>query len=273
MRRRPLAASALALALLGAGVPWAGAQAPVETEVRIERVKPKKVKHPTLRFLQANRDFIRARYDRLRETPLEQRESGEIDPRFLAYQALLQSVFAADDSVASSEEQRRKREFLRSVTELGALESQLDQLERLLAGQRERLAALQSDFTGAQSTALAIVLSGDPGEAAPEAITLTLEDGTRLEFALSPDQRDALKRGGAVQVHHAMVEPRSQVLEIALRGPAWNANEPAFLTLEPTRDRLTLLRLDLSSLVPAQGVASLHATTWLHDSRVPNRDS
>jgi len=36
-------------------------------EVRVERERPMKDRHPTLRFLRDNKDFIRARYDRLRE--------------------------------------------------------------------------------------------------------------------------------------------------------------------------------------------------------------
>ena len=38
-----------------------------------------------------------------------------------------------------------------------------------------------------------------------------------------------------------------------------------FVTLEPTRDRLTFLKLDLSQARPAVGIGSLAASTWLLD--------
>src|SRR5690242_20079556 len=63
---------------------------PGATEVKVERIKPKKEKLATLRFLKENRDFIRARYDQLQETPIAGRASAEdLDPRFLAYRAML----------------------------------------------------------------------------------------------------------------------------------------------------------------------------------------
>jgi hypothetical protein len=273
----------LALARVAAGDPAPGGSAvpdaaPVPiaadaagvTEVKVERVRPRKEKHPTLRFLKENRDFIRARFDRLRERPVTKRGvSQEIDPRFLAYQEMLARLTAGKDSVAAAEEVRRRRNILVSVTELGDLERELDLLERLLEQQRTRLGVLQEDFTGDQRTALIVVVSGDPGEIGLEEIAVTIEDGAKVAVPLSEEQRRSLRQGGAIQVFHAFVEPRRQVVEVGLAGGRWPAGESGFVTLEPTRDRLTLLELRLGHLDPQRGASSIQAGTRLHDSRMP----
>lgn len=268
---------ALARTLLLAALPLAPAAAHAAeqasttvTEVRLERVKPAKEKHPTLRFLKENRDFIRERFDRLRERTVEHREAaGPIDPRFLEYQRMLAAIHAGQDSASASEGARKRWQLYDSVTELGDLERQLDQLERLLAEQRGRLGILQADFEGDQRTALMVVLTGDPGVRAPDELALALDDRAPVKLALSSEQLESLRRGGAVEVFHGFVEPREQVVEVALAGAAWPAADPAYLTLEPARDRLTLLRLDLRGLDPGQGAASLQAALWLHDTRIP----
>src|SRR6185503_1095785 len=65
---RALAPAALALA-----VHAAPASAQTVTEVRVERVRPPREKHATLRFLKDNRDFIRGRFDLLRAEPRDGR--------------------------------------------------------------------------------------------------------------------------------------------------------------------------------------------------------
>jgi hypothetical protein len=82
------------------------------------------------------------------------------------------------DSVTLAQEADRKRDLLRSVTQLGDIESQLDQFDRLLTTQRDRLAVLQHDFTGDQRTALAVVLSGLPANVPLFQVALTLDDGS-----------------------------------------------------------------------------------------------
>ncbi len=64
--------AAVAAMVLGAGVLAAAppALAQAVTPVKVERVKPAQEKAPTLRFLKENIDFIRARYDRLHQTPV-----------------------------------------------------------------------------------------------------------------------------------------------------------------------------------------------------------
>jgi hypothetical protein len=267
MRPDAAAAVVLALGLLTAcAVPARAALAPEVREVKVERVRPKREKFATLRFLKENADFIRSRFDRLRETPTgSDGEAQEIDPRFLAYRQMLADVFASRESIAVADNARERQELFASITDLGALESQLDQMDRLLAAQRSRLGVLQADFTGRQQTALMVVLSGYPSDADVSTVGITLEGGDTLSIPLSPEQRTGLRQGGILQIFHGLIEPREQVLEVSLGGARWPTGDSGFVTLDPSRDRLTFLRLDLATLKSTLGATSLTATTWLHD--------
>ena len=266
-----LAGAAIALALSALAVAAEPARAAqTVTEVRVERIKPHAEKHATLRFLRDNRDFLRAALDRTRQQQVDREPSAEaIDPRFLAYRELMAQVQSGRDSTALAEAARRKLDLLRSVTELGGLEAQLDQFDRLLATQADRLGQLQRDFTGDQRTSLAIVLSGYPRAASLSTVALALDDGSTVSVPLTDDQRDALREGGAVQVFHGYVEPREQVVQIALAGVGTAAGDAGYVTLDPARDRLTLLQLDLSAVEAGDGAPGIHASTWLNDARIP----
>ncbi len=262
-----------ALVICGVGMAPLPAAAQIETEVKVESVKPEKEKHATLRFLKANRDFIRGRYDLLRETPVE----GEgrplaLDPRYLAYPQLLARIIAAEDSLALASEAADRRELLESITRLADLDTDLDRMEKLLAEQKERLGVLEANFTGTQRTALMVVVSGWSAAAPVTQVVVRLEDGQILTIPLGEAQRDALEHGGVVQVFHGYVEPRSQVLEVSIGGSAWPSGDTGFVTLAPPRDHLTLLRLDFSGLDAARGAPSIHASTWLHDAGSPHVD-
>jgi hypothetical protein len=243
------------------------------TEVRVERIKPEREKHETLRFLKQNRDFVRRRFDLLREQSIAgSGEAGPIDPRYLEYSKMLAEILADQDSVARATLAQDRRTLLASITELGQLETQLDQMDRLLASQRARLGVLQADFTGRQKTALVVVASGWPADAVLDGISVTLEDGSRINVTLTEAQRSSLRDGGVLEVFHGFVEPRSQVIELALAGNRWTVPAPAYVTLEPTRDRITFLHLDLSR-VAQSGAAGMSARTWIHDEALPNGDS
>jgi len=259
-----LAALAIAVA-----VPVPAAHAQATEPVTVERLRPKKAKYPTLRFLRENRDFIRARYDLLRQRPGGDRgEAGELDPRFLAYQEMLRDLFSAQDSVVAQDDSLARRQLLASITDLGRLEDQLDVMDRVLAEQRTRLGVLQADFTGRQRTALIVVLSGYPSSAGLDRVTVTLEDGDTLTVPLTDQHRASLRKGGVVQVFHGFVEPREQVVEVAIIGERWPRGDKGYVKLDPARDRLTLLRLDLSSVKPAEGAGGIQASKWLHDARL-----
>jgi len=265
--RRALAATSLLVLACAFALPPAHAE--TVQSVRVERVRPEREKHPTLRFLKENRDFLRARFDLLRQKPGgEIGEAGQIDPRFLTYQQMLRDLMAARDTVAAADDSLARQQLLASINDLGRLEDQLDLMDRLLADQRTRLGILQEDFAGRQLTALMVVVSGWSAQAPVTQVRITLEGGDTLTVPLTPDQRLSLQKGGAVQIFHGFVEPREQVVEVAITGDRWPAGDSGYVTLEPARDRLTLLRLDLSTLRPDQGAPSIQANTWLHDARL-----
>ena len=181
---------------------------------------------------------------------------------------MIAAATANRDSNALASAAMSQRELLTSVTQLGELEAQLDELDRSLLAQQQRLGMLQADFTGDQRTALAIVLSGYPQGTPLSQVRLTLDDGSTIDVPLDDARREALRQGGALQIFHGYVEPREQVVEVSLGGSA-TAASAGFVTLEPARDRLTLLRLDLSTAEAPGGASNIHATTWLNDARVP----
>lgn len=242
-------------------------------DVKVERLRPKREKHPTLRFLKANRNFLRARLDLLREEPRDGVAGAEIiDPRFLAYRDLMQAALSSSDSVRVSDEERQRRTLFSTVTELGQLESQLDQLERLLEAQRGRLTALQADFTGHQRTSLVIVAKGYPVGTDLHALTFALEDGGAVTLTLTDAQRVSLREGGVLELFHGLVEPREQVVEVVVAGNAWPTGDRGYVSLSPSRDRLQFLQLDLSALQATTGAPGLRASTWLMDTNLPISD-
>jgi hypothetical protein len=249
-----------------AGSPVAAPDAQV-VDVRVDRVRPEKPKYVTLRFLRENRDFLRARLDLLRLTRNEQPGGGDaLDPRFLAYGQMLREALAAQDSVAGTGDAFARRALLDRIARLGDLESELDRMDSLLAGQRTRLTTLESDFTGHQETALVILVRGNPAGGAPAALTIVLEDSTVLNVPLTPAQRQALGEGGIAEVFHGFVEPREQVIEFTVARNAGPGREQGWVTLQPARDRLTFLQLDLSGLDAADPSARLRAGAWVFDA-------
>ncbi|HKQ59162.1 MAG TPA: hypothetical protein VJY35_14975 [Candidatus Eisenbacteria bacterium] len=254
-------------------VPAHVARAQEVQTVEVERIRPRKEKTPTLSFLKDNIDFIRSRFDLLRQKPGDKvGDAGDIDPRFLAYQEMLRDLMAARDSVSVAGDSLERQSLLASITELGKLENQLDLMDGLLAAQRARLGVLQDDFTGRQLTSLVVVLSGFPIDAAVSRVTITLEDGDTLSVPLSAEHMASLQHGGVVEVFHGFVEPREQVVEVAIAGDRWPAGNAGFVSLDPARDRITFLRLDLSRVRPDGGAASIEATTWLHETGLPLGD-
>ncbi len=243
-----------------------------ETEVRVERVKPNEKHYQTLRFLKENKDLVRQRLDLLRANTTERGErAGEIDPRFLAYRRILTEALAADSTVAAAGRDGRGLALQESVAALAALEERMALMDSLLAAQRERLAVLQADFAGQQRTALLVLLAGYPRSSALTELSVTLEDGTTHRIELAPEQRESLRKGGVAQVFYGLVEPRAQIVEVAIRGDTWPGGDVGYLQIEPKLDRLTLLKLDASAVQPAAGAPSLRATTWLHEDRLSAR--
>jgi hypothetical protein len=115
-----------------------------------------------------------------------------------------------------------------------------------------------------------VVASGNPGMNAPAQMTIALESGDTLVTTLSDEQRQVLARGGVVQLYRGFVEPREQVLDLSLAGGPWAAPQHGFVSLDPPRDRITLVRFELGGVDPASGVGGIRASVWLHDSRLPS---
>jgi len=273
--RNQKAIAVLGLSLLvSAPMGTALAEPPSPEPVKVERIKTKKEKHPTLRFLKANLDFIRGEIDRLRESTVDRDdEAAELDPRFLALQDMLHQIIAARDSIASESEELEAREFLASVTELGELEGQLDLMESLLEEQTGRLARLQEDFTGRQRTALLVLVRGWPAAGSPSPIQLIEEDGSTTTIELSEAQRTSLHQGGLAEIYYEFVEPREQTFEIRLGTTDPATDAPGYITLEPERDRITFLELDLGGLAAGSGVDGLTASRWVADETVLTGDA
>lgn len=222
---------------------------------KVEHVGREWPKAPTLRFLDENRDFFRARLDELR---LRLRadwtgDARELDPRWLAWRDMLARIRAAQDTAAVSEEWIRRRELLESVGDLVQLELEMDEMERLLGEQQERLAQLEEDFTGRQRTALVVLLRGVPAGGTPATVILREADGPAQRVALGDGVQGALARGGSAELLHRLVEPRAQRWELSFEGNGWSATEPWEIALDPERDRMTFLEIDVSSLTPAEG--------------------
>lgn len=235
----------------GDGAPAAGELLPSAGEAwDVEHVDREWPKAPTLRFLDENRDFFRARLDELRLLLRADwnGDARELDPRWLSWRDMLEEIRAAQDTAAVSAEWIRRRELLESVGDLVQLELEMDKMERLLGEQQDRLARLEEDFTGRQRTALVVLLRGVPSAGPPATVILREGDGPAHRVSLGERVQGALARGGSAELLHRLVEPREQRWELSFEGEGWSDAEPWELFLDPERDRMTFLEIDVSSL-------------------------
>ena len=202
-------------------------------------------------------------------------ESGaaDLDARFLLYRQMLTQVAADKDSVSRSADNSERAALFAHVSDLSQLERELDQMERLLDAQRARLGVLQRDFAGRQRTELDVLVTGGALEGRVDSVVVTLEDGLRVASALNGTQRESLKHGGTLEVFRGLVEPREQVIDVAFLGEGWSAVGHGFITLEPVRDRLTFLKLDLAQAQPAHGITSVLADSWLLEPELPTAEA
>lgn len=230
----------------------------------VERAERDEPKHATLKFLNENRDFFRGRLDQLLLTLGRERDGNarELDPRFLRYANMMAQIKAARDSAQVSEEWIRRRELLESVGDLVELESEMDEMETLLSEQRDRLVQLEEDFTGRQTTALVVLMTGVPSTGTPSAITLTDSDGTTTRIAFDAATQTALARGGSTELLHEYVEPRDLVYRVSFEGPGWESRAPFEVPVAPARDRLNFLELNVAGLDPASPSPQPTAHTW-----------
>jgi hypothetical protein len=238
-------------------------EAPTQTVIEVERLEHKEPKHVTVQLLIENRDFFRGRLDDLLMATRLHRsgEAQEIDPRFLRYRDMLAAILAAKDSAQASEEWIRRRELLESVGALVELETEMDEMETLLGDQRDRLVWLEEDFVGRQETSLVLLLSGVPAIGSPHTVILRDDTGETIRVTLSDRDREALAAGGTTELLHEFVEPRFHAYELSFEGPGWSAASPFEIAVEPERDRLTFLELDVAG-ANASGAAPI-ARSWV----------
>jgi hypothetical protein len=203
---------------------------------------------------------------------LEDGDQGILDPRLLVYKEMLEQSQAGRDSAAAREADFDRRRFLESVREMVELEDHLDRLELLLDEQEGRLWKLEADFLERRETSLLILMRGAPEESVrPTRLVLTDDSGDTTTVGISPARWSTLEQGAIAQLHYTFVEPREQVLELALYGTA--LEEPVgSLVFVPQAERINFLELDFSRLSPREGALAVLATTWVENARMPDGD-
>lgn len=244
-----------------------------ESPVKVEWVKPKRPKKPTLRFLKQQVDFLRSQLDHLREVP--RNRDGDalvLDERWLRYREMMASAQASRDSVEAARLAQERLHFLESVADLAALETRLDEMNDLLTEQEARLAWLDEDFTGRQETAIVVLVSAMPGGERPTGFRFVDEEGTARQISVLPGDAQTIDSGGAIQLLHEFVEPREQVWEVSVQGANWTSDIPVYVTFQPQRNRLSFLELDLAQLATETGAVGLEARLWVHGDRVNTDD-
>jgi hypothetical protein len=264
----------LLLAAVLAPVAVSHAQPATPAKLPVETSRPAREPAPTLRYLKANVEALRARVERWKPVS---RVHGvlarPLDPRFLDYRGMLAEIAAAKDSVAVAAESRERKVLFERVTELAEFERELDQMEGILAAQAKRLGVLHADFAGRQRTELAVLLTGGADAGRVDSVVVRLEDGTRVVTGLDDAQRRSLQVGGLYEVFRGRVEPREQVVELRFVGEGWDQAAPGFVRLTPARDQLTFVQLDLTRAAPARGMSSVSAGTWRLDAPAPARST
>ncbi len=255
MHRAPLA---VLLLLLAGAAPSRAQEAPA-APVRVERKAIDDGDTPSLRFLHANRDFLRGRLDLLRQRALPiDGQAQALSERELFLQRILAEIEAARDSVrAESALLMDGAAGTTQLTDLARLADRLDLMDRQLDAQGQRLRDLDTLLRGEQETALIVLLKGLPAGFEPPGLAIRDADGASWQVALDAVQRAALRRGGLVQVLHEYVEPRLHRLEFSFGGTGLLE-----VLAEAPRDQLTLLQLDLSALRSDADLSGITATIW-----------
>lgn len=228
--------------------------------VTVRREKPDRLKKPTLRFLQENLDFLRAQIDGLHwEADRHDADGSVVDPTWMHYLELQQAAERSVSDVERIGEESRQRELLESVAELVAVEESLQRLSNALDGHEERLQELHEDYVEDHVTSLVVLLQGtvDPGI---QSATLTREDGRVVDVSFDGAIAGSLESGAIVELDHDFVEPRWQWLELSFGGAA--SIEPVYLEIEPLRDQLNFVQIDLGSVRATSPAEEWSVTSW-----------
>ncbi len=241
--------------LLMALVTFAGAAAaadpagtsPEEMQVEIEAIDRNDHAPRTLRFLHENRAFLRSQLDRLRMTVhWKDLSARPLSARQEWLRSLGARLDAANDSLDLQRAAVDRRQLLARIEELAAVEDQLDALDSLLAEQAARLVEIDADYTGRQETALALLATGLP-EDGESCVALVIDaiDGETVRVRLDERMRQALATGAVAELLHDFVEPRALQWSLRAEYADGRVVDLGHVSLQPTRDRLTFVELDL----------------------------
>jgi len=265
-RRRVWVAVAIAT-LLGGGVAAAGSfagDAPERATVRVEHAPEKATKKPNLEFLKTNRDFFRGQLDALRQIAGEGAGDGArlLDPRTLRYQQMLDEIARERARLAGSAERFDRDALLAAVEELVALEAEVAGIESTLTHEEDRLAEVAADVASDQRAEILIVLACEEGAEPPVEIELREDGELRTRIVFVEMEREALRRGGIAEIHRHLAEPRPHAVDAWCVGAAPADTSACAITVEPERDRLTIVEMTLARAAEPAASPRLEARTW-----------
>lgn len=235
------------------GVTW---EVPVE-RIEIQKEEPERPKLPTLRFLEENLAFLRARIDPLREVREREFEvKKEIDPRYL-------SLLAMERELAQHRKAQRDAggdSVVTNALAIAEVEAELDRVEDIMQSAEQRLARLETDFVQRQSTGFLCVLQGR--ENLPDEVALHWEDGRKSVLLLGAEEHAYLAGGGLLELFHDLVEPRAQYVQLSCASES-SGRRAGYLELDPARDRLSVLELDVSEWKTGEALEQVQAQLWV----------
>ncbi|MEZ4650283.1 MAG: hypothetical protein R3E97_16165 [Candidatus Eisenbacteria bacterium] len=240
----------------------APAVVPDAVPVKVEREKPDRTKKPSLRFLQENLDFLRGQIDGVywSEEPRDG-AANAIDPSWIRYLELDRDVDSATEQLDREAADLASDRLLESVGELAEVEARIRALAMLLDEHDARLTELHEDYVEDHVTSLVVLASGYP-DWQLDGLRLRRDDGRETAVALDRELESVLHRGGVIELDHEFIEPREQVLELVIPASTDQAGRSVYLRIDPERDRLHFLQLDLATFRLGDDTSAWKAETW-----------
>ena len=235
---------------------------PDAAPVKVEREKPDRTKKPSLLFLQENLDFLRSQIDGVYWSEEARAErAGAIDPTWIRYLELDHELDSATDQLDREAADLATDRLLESVGELAEVESRIQSLAALLDDHEARLTELHEDYVDDHVTSLVVLASGYP-DWRLDGLRLRRDDGRETVVSLDRELESVLHQGGVIEIDHEFVEPREQVLELVIPASTDQEGMSVYLRLDPARDRLHFLQLDLSTFRLGEDTSAWKGETW-----------
>ena len=242
--------------------PSFAADVPGAAPVKIEREKPEQTKRPSLVFLRENLEFLRTQMDGVYWNPEVAAKDGKgIDPRWLDYLEMGQAFDEGDAALEAEDAALNRGRLLASVGELVGVEERLGELSSLLEEHEARLARLHADYVDDHVTSLVLLARGYP-DWNLDGLRLRWEDGRESVLTLDDSLEQILRSGGVVEIEHEFIEPRAQWLELAIPASTDHPALSVYFQVEPERDRLHFVQLNLESFDLGRPTSEWQAETW-----------